>query len=682
MFKFKSIKKAILFIVLPLVILSMSALSFVSYFNSKSIINSEISKKMDYQIGYLTEKISNQLKSHSKVSDALAKSVESIPQNSTSETYNILIEKFAGLNSELFGTGIWFEPFAHDSTLKYFGPYGYKENNSVKIIMDYSTPEYDYFKYDWYTSPKNTGSVHWSNPYFDKTLGVTMLTVSSPFYVNNNFSGVITADLKLDSIQTLISDTRVGNTGYAFLLSSDGSYLAHKDKNKVMKDNITNDPNSKLAFFSSNILKNKKGHLSFTDKKEQYELYFSTIPESKFILCLVISTKELYSSLTDLIIKIALIFIVSISIVAICIFLYTNSLSKTLARLKEAAILLASGDFRNKCDIHTKDEIGVLASSFNTMIDNIKALLQDTKNVSSELSNSSSVLTLTAKETSTSSDEIARTVNEIADGSEKQALDAEEGVKITLSLNNKFTLLDKNSKEMQDNAAIVIKANNSGILVVDDLIKKTDENNKSMINIENAINNLNLKANNIDSILDTITSISEQTNLLALNASIEAARAGESGRGFAVVADEIRKLAEGSSMSTDKIKHIVDELQRESLNTVRIMEEVKTRTLEQTSSVNNVNDTFKDISSSIQIITSGMKESSEQQVNSLIKDKDLIIESIENISAVCQETAAASEEVSASVEEQSFAIRKVSDNAEVLNNLSQDLDKLIDKFKI
>lgn len=683
MIKFKSIKSALLSIVLPLVIVGMFTISLIGYFYSKTIINNEIGEKMDLELKYITEGIEKELSNHNQLAITLGKAVEASIATANEKSYTEMIEKVITTNEETFGSGIWFEPYGFDEKQKYFGPYASKDNGQVSLTMEYSNEGYNYFNYDWYTNAiKAKDTIAWSEPYYDETSDITMITTSLPFFDNSEKpAGVVSADINLDSIQRIINETKVGETGWAFLLNEDGTYIADKDSEKIMNTNILDEANESLGNLGKKILEEKQGNDTYSDGKDKYQLYYSQIPLTNWIIGLTISQNELYSSLNILVKNISIAFIISLIFVSMGIILYTNSLTKKMADLTTTAESLASGDFTINSNIDSRDEIGRLSGSFNLMIRNIKSLLTDTNKVSEEVSNAATNLAATSEETSASSDDISRTVDEIARGAEDQAQDAEQGALIARSLDEKFEELKNNSSGMNESANEAINANESGILAVNELIEKTDLNNKSMLTIQTAIEQLNMKSNNIGEILGTISSIAEQTNLLALNASIEAARAGEAGKGFAVVADEIRKLAEGSGNATDEIRGIIQELQMESNNTVNVMDEVKTISDEQTYAVTSVNLAFEKINTSIEMITNEIGDIN-NSIDIISDDKDRIVSSIENISAVSEETAAASEEVTASMEEQTAAVEEVAKSAERLNELSVDLNDQINKFKI
>ncbi|WFD08819.1 methyl-accepting chemotaxis protein [Tepidibacter hydrothermalis] len=683
MMQFKTIKSTMLSIILPLVIVAMLTLGILGYFYSKAIINDEISKKMNYQLDYVIENIEKRLSNHNQLVLGLAKSVEASIETGKEETYLSMVEKVISTNEETFGSGIWLEPYMLNENEKYFGPYAYKENDKISITMDYSNEEYDYFQCGWYEGVKNIKDTSiWSTPYYDETTDITMITTSAPIYnKNSEFIGAVTADTDLSSIQKMIQDTKVGLQGKAFLIDEDGTYIADQDKQKVMKVKVINDSNKSLANIGEKIIQSEKGNGIYKDKNGDNEIYYARIPQTKWTVALTIPQKELYAPLKTLVKNIIITIITSLFIVISGIVMYANRLTKNISILKETTQSIAQGDFTVKSDIKLKDEIGQLSNNFNTMVQNIKILLLDSKEVSEEVSEAATNLAATSEETSASAEEIARAIEEIAMGATKQAENAAEGAKISSNLDNKFTQLANNSGDMYQRANEVSQINKLGVEVVKELKENTDLNNTSINNIEIAINQLSMKSNNIGEILKTIRSIAEQTNLLALNASIESARAGDAGKGFAVVADEIRKLAEGSQESTDKIKEIVQAIQQESCNTVELMGEVKDISLKQTKSVGDVNGAFEKISYGIESITSNIDDINEF-INNMIYDKNEIVHSIENISAVSEETAASSEEISASVDQQSIAVEDVANNAEKLTQLSLKLNDQINKFKI
>ena len=681
--KFRTIKAALLSIVLSLVVLGMLTISLLGYINSKSIINNEITEKMGYQINYITEGIEKNLLKHEQLATTLAKTVEAHILTGSETSYISAIEKVIITNEDTYGSGIWFEPYSFDQKQKYFGPYAYKENDKVHLTMDYNNESYDYPNTDWYISGKNAvDHSAWSLPYYDETSNVTMITTSVPFVNSSNqFLGVVTADIDLVSIQKLISDTKVGETGWAFLLDANGTYIADKDIEKVMQENILNQPNQSLLEIGKEILENKNGRGIYFEESGKHQIYYAQIPKTEWIIGLTISEKELYASLNGLLINTTIILFISIIAVSIGIVLYTNNLSKNMVKLKDLALSLSNGDFTVKSDIKSLDETGILSSSFNDMIENVKSLLTDVTDVSSTVSESASNLASTSEEVSASADEIARTVEEIARGAEEQARDAEKGSTIAILLDTKFEDLIDNTNIMHENANAANDANQSGINAIRHLMEKTDLNSKSIVRVEKAIEELNKKSSNIGSILETISDIANQTNLLSLNASIEAARAGEAGKGFAVVAGEIRKLADESESSASQIRNIVEGLQLETNNAVQMMKEVKLTINEQVTSVDEVEKVFDKINESVGVITGQIGRIS-TFIDTISDDKDHIVHSIENIAAVSEEAAAAAQEVTASMEQQATAVEEVANNAGRLNELSINLNDQISKFKI
>ncbi|MGF1808198.1 methyl-accepting chemotaxis protein, partial [Aliivibrio sifiae] len=152
------------------------------------------------------------------------------------------------------------------------------------------------------------------------------------------------------------------------------------------------------------------------------------------------------------------------------------------------------------------------------------------------------------------------------------------------------------------------------------------------------IGNLQIKTENIGSILDVIRSIADQTNLLALNAAIEAARAGESGRGFAVVADEVRLLASRTQDSTAQISNMIIELQDEAIKSVTLMQSNSDDAHQIAEKTVNTQNTVSSIFESVAIIqtmNSQISASTEEQLVATSSVNQLITE----INAFAKENA-------------------------------------------
>lgn len=149
---------------------------------------------------------------------------------------------------------------------------------------------------------------------------------------------------------------------------------------------------------------------------------------------------------------------------------------------------------------------------------------------------------------------------------------------------------------------------------------------------------LNQQTSQIGKIINLVSDIANQTNILALNASVEAVRAGEYGKGFGVVATEIRKLADRSKESADKINTIVTDIQNSISSTVMVTDEGKRKAEESIAMSRQTAEAFKNVAQAIANIILSNQENSVAAINQ-------VVESCQQISLTAKQQAIAIQQV-------------------------------------
>lgn len=332
-------------------------------------------------------------------------------------------------------------------------------------------------------------------------------------------------------------------------------------------------------------------------------------------------------------------------------------------------------------NLERKDEIGTMTRALRHMRDNVCDFIAKTAETAQQVAAASEELTATSQAASVSSEEVAKTIEEIARGASDQAQDTES---TAMNMEQMGGLLEQDGQYLQSlNKAVVDidKEKENGFLILKDLIDKTAMSSEAAQSIAEVILRNNESAEKIESASDMIQSIADQTNLLALNAAIEAARAGEAGRGFSVVADEIRKLAEQSNRFTEDIRKVIDELKIQSQKAVQSVEEVKQIVDSQSISVGETESRFKGIAKAIDDMK-GIIVALNQSAEQMLDNKNEIIGLTQNLSAISEENAASTEEASATIDAQVANIEDIAKSGEALAIIAEELQVLIQKFKI
>ncbi|MFT6732694.1 MAG: methyl-accepting chemotaxis protein, partial [Polaribacter sp.] len=234
-----------------------------------------------------------------------------------------------------------------------------------------------------------------------------------------------------------------------------------------------------------------------------------------------------------------------------------TSIRAPLAEVLNVMNKVADGDLRDKVDVHSEDEIGMLSEGINRLSTQLSGIM-------TEISNSSQQLSAAAEETSAIS---LQSNARIGQQKEQTDMIATAMTEMTATVDEVASSASNTLSEVQD----ANKEASSGQQIVQNNINTINGLASEIQRAAGVIDKLNEYSTNIGSVLDVIRGIADQTNLLALNAAIEAARAGEQGRGFAVVADEVRTLASKTQESTSEIQEMIERLQSGTQEAVEVM---------------------------------------------------------------------------------------------------------------
>ncbi|MDF2673208.1 MAG: methyl-accepting chemotaxis protein [Clostridiales bacterium] len=475
------------------------------------------------------------------------------------------------------------------------------------------------------------------------------------------------------NVTKIAKTTKVGKNGYVFVLDKSGIIVSHPKDTELGKTLKDYEWGKKIEGAS-------KG--SFTYVVDGIEVLLAFEKTDNNIIVAAIPTAEYYSQLNILRIMVIIIILIAEFLASLIIYLLSkgiiiNRIKRVLAGVSE----IGAGKLNVEIVDKNRDEIGQLASGFNNMVSSLRVLVEKINGTAMDLNHTSDAVAQASEQTAIAGQEIAQSVNQIASGSNNQAQEIQESVEQLDTVAHNIEDIVENTKIITEKVNEIDKQNQSSIGSINELKDKFVESKEATTNVDRKIALLAEKSNKIGAITESITAISNQTNLLSLNASIEAARAGDAGRGFAVVADEVKKLAEQSAGAALDIDTLIKEIRDDIEDAVRSINTAGKTVSESDEKLNYTVESFYSLKESNDVLIKLAKKL-DDICESLNVNTIKVIESINTVAAVSEETAATTEEISASTEEQSAAFQEITDSAGNVKLLSKDLINMISQFKL
>ena len=365
-------------------------------------------------------------------------------------------------------------------------------------------------------------------------------------------------------------------------------------------------------------------------------------------------------------------------------YLLSRRLATTFQGLHRATEQISRGNLATRVSVDADpgfpDEIDDLSRSIQAMARSLRELVGHVQNTADQVSNAAHELTGSAQRASQSNDHISATVTELAHSAEAQQKLLRDATRLIHEIASTIDLNAARAREAFGFAAEANQKANAGVDVSKLAIEKMRVVFERIEQTGSLVFQLEAKTRHVHQITEIITSVAQRTNLLSLNASIEAARAGEAGRGFSVVADEIRKLAESAGRSSEEISKLIHEIQAETQEVADEMRESSSLVGEGREDVNTIAHSLEQIRGAVGEAASRAEEIF-QGADAQARDAERMVTSMDEIARVGQHNAERVDEVAETSRGQLGAMSEVVGCVGSLNELAEELRKMVRRFE-
>ncbi|MCP4114229.1 MAG: methyl-accepting chemotaxis protein [Desulfobacteraceae bacterium] len=532
-----------------------------------------------------------------------------------------------------------------------------------KLYADFSVGDRDYFKEMILTRQASIGDMTRS-----KVTGELICVVSAPVKSGKGeFVGSFCLVIKARHITELVSSRKIGSTGYGFMVNKQGTVMAHPVEKHILSLNAFK--LKEMVGFTEKLISGKSGVDEYNFKGVDKVSGYAPVGLNDWYVASTQNAGEFLAAANSIRNATLIVGGISIALTVVLVLLLARSivtpLNAAVAGLKDIAG--GEGDLTMRLAVTGKDEIGELATWFNTFIEKLQIIIRQIGENSGQVDQSSTELVEIAVRMSSGSDNTANRSNSVASAAEEMSANLNSVAAAMEQSSTNTTMVAAAAEEMTSTINEIARNAEQARGISVEAVDKSRAAATRMAELGKA-------AQAIGKVTETITDISEQTNLLALNATIEAARAGEAGKGFAVVANEIKDLALQTAGATLDIKTQIEEVQSSTAASLTEIDEIS-------DVINGVNDIVATIAAAVEEQSTATREIS-TNINQASQGIQEVNENINQSSSVAEEITKDIAQVNMSAGEISNGSDQVRLSAENLTGMSARLSGIVDKFKV
>lgn len=549
-----------------------------------------------------------------------------------------------------------------------------------KVLIDTQTktPDIDLSDREYMKEALVSGETTASEVLTSRFTNNPAIFIACPIRKDNQIIGTIVGSIKFSSISTYVSDIKIGQNGYGYLVDESGLVVGHPNSEKILKENINDIDNADFKAIAQEI-NQRKDSSGFYTYEDSYK-YVTFQPADKWMVVITADYNEYMNSAISIRNNTILCVVFSIIIAVTCSYIFSSKgIIKPIKYLQDLMKRAGEGDLKIKAQLNLNDEIGELGRSFNNMITSQEEMVKNVLEASVQLSDASQQMASTSQEISATTEEISATVVNVAEDSKKQNNSVVEISEVLVQLSSLVQLAQNRAESTNSNAKSSKDAADLGRKKVEETVQAMNSISTESNETFRVLGDVNELSHKVGGIVHTINEIADQTNLLALNAAIEAARAGENGKGFSIVAEEVRKLSEETNIKSKEISDIVSEMIKQTENAVKAMERANSEVDNGVKIVSETDEAFINIIKAIENIVKHVEEILDITSDE-VASSDKVISLINNIATITENNSKNCESVSLAIQEDAEVMNNLTATAEETSAMSDQLIKLVEKF--
>ena len=552
---------------------------------------------------------------------------------------------------------------------------GYLQYPAVKRKKGYDSRARDWFK----ESMADVNKVRITKPFKTSKGTPTVGIFATVKGMDGKPLGVLGLNIDLPVVTDMISEIKMGETGYIMMLDADGVIIAdpkHPDKD------FKNLAEAELGDLSNlDTTKSLKGlrEVELDGTTKMVNTYVSEKTGYRYLT--IVDREQLMANVNHMRMILGGVLVVALLLIFAATYFISNLIVSPLRGLQDSAERLADGDLRDSAlSVESDDEIGSLAQSFHKMTRELTTLLKQIKGSADEVSNSSGQMSSGVEQVAETITHVAEQVGDIAEAASHQSDTINNVVGNIRQMTEHVNGIADKSANISKTSGMAGEAAKEGVAAIEAAVEQMKVAHKTVVESAANVDELGKSSEQIGEIINTIQSIAEQTNLLALNAAIEAARAGEQGRGFSVVADEVRKLAEQSSEAATEIAQMISGVQQVTKRAVESMNVGTEQVSTSGRTVVEAGEKFRQIASHIEEVDNLVKDAA-HSASRVAEDSVSVLRDAEDVDETTKQITQNIASISAATEEQSASMEELAASSHRLANMAEELQKESARFK-